>query len=433
MRSRAIPAATDGLKSAARRVLWMARDGKKYKSAVLAGNTMPIHPHSSPEGTVDTITAPYGNNIPLLKGYGTFGTLLGPTDYGASRYTSVQLSNFTIDAILTDIEIIPMMENYDSTLEEPQHFLPLIPLALLNPTEGIAIGFATNILPRSLDDIIIAQISYLNGNTDVSIPTPKFNPIQSNSHTFEQTEKGIAYYFNGEYEQLDHSTIKITKIPYSQSHAKVISKIENELESGINIVDYTDSSRDIIDIVIKFKKGILKTLSQSDILKMFALSVRQIENFNILDFSGQAVWSTTPDEFIKKYCDWRLQWYIKRYERLKDLLLIDIQRYKDIQCAIKHNIGGVAKKIKSRSELTELLTNIGIVYIDYIADLPVYRFTEEERIKNENKLNLALEKLKEYNDLLESDNKRKKIYIKELTQLLTNYNKGKYNNEQTKQ
>ena len=66
MQMRAIPAATDGLKAGGRRTLWVARNGEKWKSANLAGATMPIHPHDSPEGAINTLAAPYGNNIPLF-------------------------------------------------------------------------------------------------------------------------------------------------------------------------------------------------------------------------------------------------------------------------------------------------------------------------------------------------------------------------------
>jgi len=157
MQFRSIPCVTDGLKAGGRRVLWTARDGHKYKSATLAGATMPIHPHASPESAIDTLAAPYGNNIPMFSGDGAFGTLINPTAYGASRYTSVKVSKFTQDVVFRDIEVVPMKENYDGTLEEPVHFLPLVPVALINPSDGIAIGFATNILPRALNDIILGQ------------------------------------------------------------------------------------------------------------------------------------------------------------------------------------------------------------------------------------------------------------------------------------
>lgn len=426
MNSRAIPAATDGLKAGGRRVLWTARDGHKWKSASLAGATMPIHPHASPEGAIDTLAAQYGNNIPLFTGYSAFGTLLSPTAYSASRYTTVSASLFTKDVVYKDIEIVPMVENYDGTLEEPLHFLPLIPIALLNPSEGIAVGFATNILPRSLDDIILGQLMHLSGSNQISNPLPKFKPIDSCAHTCENTERGIAYYFDGEYTQKDTSTLIITKLPYGQLHDKVIEKICNLIESG-TVIDYDNASKDIINITVKFKRGFLKETPSSEILKILGLSIRHIEHLNVLDFSGQAVWNTSPIELIQKFTDWRLTWYVNRYERLKNILLLDLQRYYDIRTAIDNNISSLVRKVLSRSELKEVLAEFKITNLDYIADLPIYRFTDEERSKNEAKIAESEKTLKWYNQLLSSPDERRKIYVSELTEILTKYTKGYYN------
>lgn len=425
MTSRAIPAVTDGLKAGGRRALWTARDGKKYKTATLAGATMPIHPHGECSGAINTLAAPYGNNIPLFKGDGAFGTLLNPTAYGASRYTSVSTSVFTDDVVFRDIEIIPMTENYDSTLEEPLHFLPLIPIALLNPSEGIAVGFATNILPRSLNDIINTQLAWLKGTKPPSTLLPTFAPTQTIATHSEETERGVAYYFNGEFIRKDTSTLIITRLPYGQIHEKVIGKLDDLMEKGV-VVDFTDVSKDQINIEVKFKRGYLKDADDADLLKMMGLTVRHIENLNVLDFTGQNIWSTTPLELIQRFTEWRLGWYVQRYERLRDLLKIDLQRYYDIRTAIANNIGAAARKTQSRAELKELLEAIGIVYLDYIADLPVYRFTEDERLKNEERIKEAEAQLKVYEDLLASEDLRKGVYIKELTEVLQKYNKGSY-------
>jgi DNA gyrase/topoisomerase IV subunit A len=425
MQMRALPAATDGLKAGGRRALWTARDGKKYKSATLAGATMPIHPHASPEGAIDTLAAPYGNNIPLFKGDGAFGTLLNPTAYGASRYTSVTTSTFTDDVVFRDIEIVPMTENYDGTLQEPVHFLPLIPVALLNPAEGIAVGFATNILPRALDDLILGQIAHLKGAKTISNPMPKFMPLNTVAFATEETERGIAYYFNGELTIKDTSTAFIVKLPYGQTHTKVIAKLDDLIERDV-LVDYTDRSKNIINIELKFRRGYIKSVSEEDLLRTLGLTVRHIENLNILDFTGKAVWNTTPVEMIRAFTTWRLGWYVQRYERLRDILKLDLQRYYDIRCAIKNNVSALARKIESRSELKECLAELKIVHVDYIADLPIYRFTEEERVKNEQRIVDGEAQLQEYLDMLASEDKRKKVYINELQDVLGKYMKGIY-------
>lgn len=421
MQSRAIPAATDGLKAAGRRGLWTARNGDKYKTATLAGATMPIHPHSEASGSINTLAAPYGNNIPLFKGYGAFGTMLDPTAYGAARYTSVAVSKFTQDVMFADIEIIPMTWNYDDSIEEPVHFLPLVPTVLLNPSEGIAVGFATDILPRNLADLIDVQIAHLMNKRNTNQLLPTFTPVNSTARLVD----GRAAFFSGSYEMVNTTTVRITNLPYKLSHDKLIAKLDALYETG-TVVDFTDRSKDKINIEVKFKKGVLSKMTEEEVLKTLGLTVKHTENLNVLDFTGQGVWSAEPLDLIKRFTDWRLQWYVKRYERLRDLLKIDIQRYLDIRNAITNNVGGIAKRVKSRAELKTLLSEMGIVYIDYIADLPVYRFTEEEYEKNEQRLKDAEALLRTYEDMLQSEDKRKIVYATELKEILNKYNKGAY-------
>ena len=425
LHSRAIPHAADGLKAAARRVLWMGRDGKKHKSATLAGATMPIHPHQAPESAVNTLAAPYSNNIPLLTGDGAFGTLLDPTAYGACRYTSVKVSRFTQDVVFKDIEIIPMQENYDGTLEEPKHFLPLIPIALLNPQSGIAVGFATNILPRSLPAIIKSQLEVLENKGHFTEETPELTPIDQKSTGWVDVKGGYKAVFEGEYRKTGATTIKITNLPYGITHAKYLEKL-NKLEEEGTIVEYEDNSRDKYNIDIKFKRGILSKSNHEDILNLLDLHTQVSENLTVIDFDGLSVWNTTYQEFITKFCEWRLSWYVSRYRRLADLLGADIQKYQDILLAIRKDVGGLARKIRSKAELKEFLKEIGVVYVDYIADLPVYRFTEEEKEKVKERLKEAQSTMKDYRALLTSKEKRRIVYATELKHILSNFRRGNY-------
>lgn len=425
LQSRAIPYAADGLRAAARRILWTARDGKKYKSATLAGATMPIHPHQSPEGTVNTLASPYTNNIPLLTGIGAFGTLLKPTAYGAARYTSVLISEFTKDVVLKDIEIIPMQNNYDDTLQEPIHFLPLIPIALLNPQEGIAVGFATNILPRDLIDIINDQLKILTSKQIKKEPNPTLNPIHQKAAK-RITE--LKWLFEGAYEKVNSSTIRVTNLPYGGlSHEKYIEKLTSLEESGI-ITNVEDKSKNYYDIIIKFKKGFLSHTNHEELLKLLNLESTITENLNVINFDCKQVWSPTYIKFITEFTNWRLSWYKTRYERLAKLLELDIQRYKDILTAIRKNVGSLAKKIQSRAELKNILTEFNIVHVDYIADLPVYKFTEQEKQKTEIKLKDAKTQLSEYKRLIKSKSAQIDVYANELQQIKTKYKKGKYEN-----
>lgn len=423
LQNRAIPHAADGLKAAARRILWVAKDGKKRKSATLAGECMPYHPHASPETTVNTLGAHYGNNIPLIKGDGGFGTLLDPTAFAASRYTSATISKFAADVVLRDIEIIPMMENYDGTLEEPMHFLPLIPIVLLNPQSGIAVGFASDILPRAIEDIIHSQIAYLSGK-GFREPKPSFAPLDQKATWDDELQK---WKFIGSVEKDGAINVTVTSLPYGLTHEKFVGKLLKwEEESSLNekmpqIIQFTDSSQSQISIQIQFKKGSLTGMKDEDILAHLELVQNLGENLNVIDFDGKRVWQPTYVELVQKFCDWRLGWYKVRYERLAKLLQEEIQHYEDVITAIKKNVSSILTKIDSRSELKEYLSKLGIVYIDYIADLPIYRFTEEEKTKVENKLVEAQTKMKEYKVLLKSEDERRKVYIEELKDVLTKY------------
>lgn len=420
LQSRAIPHAADGLKAAARRILWIAKDGKKRKSATLAGECMPLHPHAAPESAVNTLAATYGNNVALLKGYGAMGTMLNPTAYGAARYTSVELSKFAAEVVLRDIEVVPLMENYDGTLMEPKHFLPLIPIVLLNPQEGIAVGFASDILPRALGDIIHDQIAYLN-NDKFKTPRPTFEPTKQRAISQDNGK----WCFMGEIEKESAVNVRVTNLPYGLLHAKFDDNLM-KMQEAEQIASYKDSSKDKFNILVTFKKGSLTGMSDEDIIKNLGLTTYLSENMNVIDFDGTSVWAPTYSELIQKFCDWRLVWYKARYERLSKLLSEDIQRYLDILLAIKKNVGGVVKQTQSRAELKDFLEQLGIVYVDYIADLPIYRFTEEEKRKTEEKLADAEKLMKRYKTLLKDEGERRTIFIEELREVLAKYNKGYY-------
>lgn len=420
LQNRALPFIGDGLKSVQRRILWTARDGSKYKTSSLAGATMPLHPHGDPSTSINTLAAPYNNNIPLLDGIGAFGTLTNPTSYGASRYTSVKVSEFSKDVLFKDLEIIPMIKNYDETLDEPLHFLPLIPITLLNPVDGIAIGFATSILPRSLKDIINEQINFLTiKNYKIKDKKIYFKPTNSNS-----IDKINDYWiFKGECEKIDNNYALITKLPFGITHENyisyLISLIESEKED--RIIDYIDDTSNKFNIKIKFKKGVLKDITDDELYKLLKLNNKITENINVLNFDGNSVLTTNFEEIIEKFTTWRLDWYSRRYERLIKITQEEIQKYLDIILAIDLNVGGLAKEVSSKKQLIEFLKEIGIVNIEYISTLPIYRFIEEEKIKITNKYEIENNNLINYKNILKNKEKIKEIYIEELKAILKKY------------
>jgi topoisomerase-4 subunit A len=438
IKSRAIPYFADGVKPGARRVLWCARDGHKYKSATLAGMAIPLHPHAPPEDAVNSCTGPYVNNIPLFEKTGVFGTLIKPTAYGASRYTSVKLNSFAKDVFFKDIEIIPMVPNYDSTEMEPKHFLPLIPMVLLNPASGIAVGYATDILPRQLRDIVESQLEHLAGK-EVKERAPCFTPTNNPALRKDIDRKGVErWVFRGEYKVLNASEVRLTKLPYGITHADFVQNLQNLMEAPPTIgkaskpnpdfnliMDYDDHSKNMINIVVKFRRGVLAEISKGRLEDLLGIERHVTENLNVITFTGNAIAKSKYVNIIKNFTEWRLEWFIDRYVRLLSLITVDIQKYDDILLAIKKNVPGVSKKTANRGELKEYIESIGVVHVDYIADLPLYRFTEEEARKVEEKRLKALEIKADYENILEDDDRRKSIYVNELKDVLKKYGEPK--------
>lgn len=418
LRHRAFQSIADGLAAGSRRLMWTARDGQKRKSAALAGETMCLHPHAESTDTVDTLAKVYGNNIPLLEGFGSFGTRLKPGACGAPRYTSVKASAFAKDVLYRDLEIIPMIPNYDATLQEPKHFLPLVPLVLVNPSSGIGIGYASDILSRNIKDVIADQIKVLAGRK-ITDPGIWFAPYDAKSVSRSVAKNGKPkWHFEGKINLLDSTTLAITNIPYGVTHKDLTEKTLTNLIDAGTIVDFIDDSNDVIDIKVKFKRGQIATYSGQQLIELLGLTNTINENTNVLDFDGERlIVEPSYEDIVMSFTEWRLKWYVPRFERLKTLLLKDIQRYLDVLLAIKKNAGGVAKTSESRTTFIEWLAKIGVVDVDYVAGLPVYRFTQAEADAVEEKLTAAKKQLEEYDVYLTDEDKRIDLYVAELKEI----------------
>ena len=119
--SRGIPSVCDGLKDAQRKALFIIKPkGEKIKTVSLAGEMISsniyLHGDASAAETLSLMAALYCNNIPFLHGIGAFGTKVGPTDWGAPRYTYLKKYNMTEALIYPDYDIIPLKENYDGSV-----------------------------------------------------------------------------------------------------------------------------------------------------------------------------------------------------------------------------------------------------------------------------------------------------------------------------
>lgn len=414
LQNRALPSIIDGLKTPARRLIWTAKDGKKWKTASLAGAAMKLHPHGEASSVVNTLTSEYINNIPLFQGYGAFGTLLDTTAYGAARYTSVQLSEFAKEILFCDNELIPMIDNYDGTCKEPAHFLPLVPIVLLNPCEGIAIGFSCNILPRRLNDIIDFQIRLLkNENARFKPIAPVFDSYEITAT--ESLTKEDTWILEGE---LNGKTI--VKVYPGLNHDKLISQLNKLIDEGY-LKDYIDDSK------AKFEIKLIPTnnfpTDYDKQLSLLGLVKNQKEIINIIDFDQQKVKNSSVRDLIYDFTKWRLQFFEKRYKLQKKQHEEKLSKVMDIIIVSKTDVGKLINNNKTQTEFKAALKKLGVRDVDYIASLPISQLLHssvEKYLKQKRDLD---EKIEFCGKIIENTDLQVQQYIKELKQIRNKYEK----------
>lgn len=423
LQQRAIPF-FNGMKPVQQRCLWMLRNvGKFEKVAKLTGQVMAIHPHgdASIADAINQMSGPYCNNLSFFDGHGAFGTRINPTAFGSPRYVSSKISSFTKEVIFKDWEIVELKPSYDETDEEPTMLLPLVPILLLNGIQGIATGYSTTILPRDLKDLIDEQLKVLQGKQAIN-PLPYSKPI--NNVAVRDPEFPNKYQFLGECEVVDTGTAKITKLPFGMTHSKVVESLAKMVEKG-QIVDYIDKSKADINIVVNFKRAALKNKNGESAVRKLKLTTGVTERIIVLDpaTSKTVVEYDDAGKFITDYTNWRLGFYPMRYQRLIQLNLIEISRLNDVIIAIDNDLGGQAKKVKNKADLVAFITNIGVKDVEYIAGLPVYRFTEEEYTKAKDRVADLEKQNEEYQTIIDDVDRQKTIYMDELKDIKKKYAK----------
>ena len=175
--SRALPDVRDGLKPVQRRILYAMNDMGMYyntayrKSATVVGEVLgQYHPHgdSSVYGAMVRLAQKWNMRYPLVDGQGNFGSIDGDSP-AAMRYTECRMKQMS-DELLADIkkETVDMMPTYTNEREEPTVLPTRIPNLLVNGSNGIAVGMATNMPTHNLREVLDGCIAYIDNN-DITV------------------------------------------------------------------------------------------------------------------------------------------------------------------------------------------------------------------------------------------------------------------------
>ncbi len=278
--SRAIPDVRDGLKPVHRRIIYsmgelgLTNDKGFKKCARIVGDCMgKYHPHgdSSIYEALVRLAQDFSINCPLVDGHGNFGSIDGDPA-AAMRYTEARLSKIASE-MLRDIDknTVDFYPNFDGTEMQPTVLPGRFPNLLVNGSDGIAVGMATNIPPHNLREVINAVIATID-NPDIDIeelisyiPAPDFPTKgiimgRSGIKKAYRTGKG-SFLIRGraeieEFGQNRHRIV-ITEIPYQVIKQKLIEQIADQVKSkkmeGISYIK-DESDREGMRLVLDLKR-----------------------------------------------------------------------------------------------------------------------------------------------------------------------------------
>ncbi len=290
---RALPDVRDGLKPVHRRILYaMYEDGitpdKPYKKcATTVGNVLGrYHPHgdASVYDAMVRMAQDFSLRYPTVDGHGNFGSVDGD-GAAAYRYTEARMSKLSLH-LLTDIEkeTVDFMPNFDESRKEPVVLPSRFPHLLVNGSNGIAVGMATNIPPHNLTEVINGIVALVD-NPEISIdelmeyiPGPDFptgaqimgvSGIRAAYHTGRGKIRVRAKAEIEDWKE-NRQRIVVTEIPYGVNKARLIEKIaelvhDKRVEGISDLRD--ESDRDGMRIIIELKRDANGTVVLNQLYK----------------------------------------------------------------------------------------------------------------------------------------------------------------------
>jgi DNA topoisomerase-2 len=412
---RSIPNGIDGLKPSQRKTLFAIFKRKLKKEVKVAQLSGYISEHScyhhgevSLQKTIVGMAQDFtgSNNINLLLPNGQFGTrMAGGKDSASERYIYTLQNPLT--KLLFPDDDFPVL-NYlqdDGTSIEPEFYVPIIPMILVNGAKGIGTGFSTDILPH--DPIQI--INYIKAKLSGKISLPKLKPYYRGfkGKIYKATEK--RYIYKGIYKVLDGNRVHITELPigvWTDDYKQYLETLIEKKNSPLR--DFDDMSTDKeVDITLKLNKGVLLSLLSknldyhcNDFEKKFKLFVtRTTTNMHLFDVNQRMKRYESPEEIIDDYIPVRLEYYRKRKEyKINQLekivkILHNKARFIEEQCSdvidLRKKTGIMVKNMLISNQYDMVDSKF-----DYLTSMPISSVIEENILKLRNDRDKHLEVLK---------------------------------------
>ena len=304
--SRAIPDVRDGFKPVQRRIIYgMNESGmqpnKPYKKcARIVGDVMgKYHPHGDAAlyGTLVRLAQPFSLRYTLVDGHGNFGSIDGD-EAAAMRYTEARMNRLSLEMVRDiDCDTVDFVPNYDGTEIEPEVLPSRFPNLIVNGSQGIAVGMATNMAPHNLSETIDAVIAVAKN--------PELTPVEImqnylfgpdfpsggiilgrqgilDAYTTGSGSITIRSKYHIEEMENGKSRIIVTEIPYQVNKSAMIENIAQLVRDKIidGITDVRDeSNKEGIRVVIEIRKDTIPEVVANNLLKHTQLQT----NFGIIN------------------------------------------------------------------------------------------------------------------------------------------------------
>jgi len=443
--SRALPDVRDGLKPVHRRILYsmyednLTSDRAFRKSATAVGNVLGrYHPHgdASVYDALVRLAQDFSMRYTLIEGHGNFGSVDGDPP-AAYRYTEARLSKLS-EEMLRDIEkeTVDWDNNFDETRKEPRVLPSRFPNLLVNGSQGIAVGMATNIPPHNLCEVIDGVICVLrNPDADLDdimehikgpdFPTRGIIMGRAGIRAAYATGRGtIRVRARAEIEEHNgRSRIVVTELPYMVNKARLIESIAEHVRnkriegiSGLN----DESDREGMRIVIDVKRD---ANPQVVLNRLFASTQMQttfaIVMLALVDNRTQPK-VLTLRQVIDEYIAFQNEVLRRRteYDRRKaqerahilEGLRIAVDNIDEVIAIIRSSYDDAKERLMERFNLSEAQTQA-------ILEMQLRRLQGLEREKIENEYQDLLAKIAYYNQLLSDENLMRELLIKELLEI----------------
>ena len=450
--SRAIPDVRDGLKPVHRRILYamgelnLSYDKPYRKCARIVGDVLgKYHPHgdSAVYEALVRLAQDFSIRCPLVDGQGNFGSIDGDPP-AAQRYTEAKLSRIASE-MLRDIdkETVDFYPNFDGTLQQPVVLPSRFPNLLVNGSDGIAVGMATNIPPHNLGEVIDGVVAMIDDpNIDVDglmkyIPAPDY-PTRgiimgraSIRNAYRTGRGNVVLRARTEIEENEKtgkSRIIITELPYQVNKAKLIEQMANlvkdkRIEGIADIKE--ESDRQGMRIVVDIKKD-----ANPQVVLNLLYKHTPLQSGNGIIFL--ALVNNEPKilnlkEMLFYYLQHQKEVVIRRtkydLERAQERahilegLVIALANIDKVIKIIKNSQDKVeaSEKLCSNFTLTEKQANA-------ILEMRLQRLTSLEVYKIKEELKQLEEQIAEYKSILRSDAKVLAIVKTELLEIKEKYN-----------